>query len=183
MSLLIVARDFNGLLIPSSLPVLIVAGTSVEITQNKGGFATIYANGNLIRVEQRDLDAIGLAKKREPINNTIIDVYPRPLKIITGPANIGSAWQALRECYDPEIPVNIVDLGLIYSCEIKENKVIVTMTLTAPMCGMGPVLVSDIKHKLLELENIIEVDVEMVFDPPWTSDRMSDVAKMELGLI
>ena len=165
---MVVTRDFNGLSIPSAVPILILAGTEVEITQNKGGFATIYVNGNLVRVGLQDLDAIGIKSEKIPI---------------TGSITLELAWQVLRECYDPEIPVNIVDLGLVYGCLVEGNKVTVTMTLTAPTCGMGPILVSDIKRKLLEIENVKIVEVEIVFDPPWTQDRMSDVAKIELGLI
>lgn len=176
---MVVIRDFNGLLIPSALPILITAGTEVEVTQQKGSFATIYANGNLVRVESKDLDAIGLA------NNTPVISPKNTTKNsnITASTDLDIVWQALKECYDPEIPVNIVDLGLVYGCKIIKNKVIVTMTLTAPMCGMGPVLISDIKNTLLGLDNIAEVEVEMVFDPPWTQDRLSDAAKIELGLI
>jgi probable FeS assembly SUF system protein SufT len=165
---MVITRDFNGLLIPSGVPILVLAGTEVEITQNKGGFATIYVNGNLVRVGLKDLDAIGVKSEKVPITGSITSEL---------------AWQVLKECYDPEIPVNIVDLGLVYGCLVEGNKVIVTMTLTAPMCGMGPILVSDIKSKLLEVENVATVEVEMVFDPPWTQDRMSEAAKIELGLI
>lgn len=165
---MIVTRDFNGLLIPVGTTILIMAGTEVEITQSKGNFATIYANGNLVRVGRQDLDAIGLVSEKVSKK---------------GPITLELVWQLLKECYDPEIPVNIVDLGLIYNCSIIDNKVTIVMTLTAPMCGMGPILINDIKAKLLEVENVVSVDVEMVFDPPWTQDRMSDVAKVELGLI
>ncbi len=167
---MIVTRDFNGLLIPSAAPILILAGTTVEITQNKGGFVTIYANGNLVRVERRDFGAIGLEVGDDQIP-------------IIGPISVELAWQVLRECYDPEIPINIVDLGLVYDCSVVENKITVTMTLTAPMCGMGPILISDIKARLLEIKDVKGVEVNMVFDPPWTKDRMSDAAKLELGLI
>ena len=160
------------------MPINILAGTNVEITQTKGGFATIYVNGNLVRVEAKDLDAIGIQ-----LETTSVDENIKSSKIPLGPVNIDLVWQALRTCYDPEIPVNIVDLGLIYGCHIVENKVIVSMTLTAPMCGMGPILMSDVKNKLLEVDNVMEVEVEMVFDPPWTTDRMSQVAKIELGLV
>jgi metal-sulfur cluster biosynthetic enzyme len=102
---------------------------------------------------------------------------------VSGSVDIELVWQALRTCYDPEIPVNIVDLGLIYDCCIIENKVIVSMTLTAPLCGMGPVLMSDVQNTLLEVANVTDVKVEMVFDPPWTTERMSESAKIELGLI
>ncbi len=175
---MIVIRDFNALLIPTAIQIIVLAGTNVEITQTKGGFATIYVNGNLARVEPKDLDAIGLNSE---LSN--LDEPTKSSKIVTGSIDVELVWQALRTCYDPEIPVNIVDLGLIYGCQIIVNKVIVSMTLTAPMCGMGPILVSDVKNKLLEVDNVIDVDVEMVFDPPWTEERMSLAAKIELGLI
>lgn len=175
---MIVTRDFNATLIPTAIPIVVLAGTTVEITQTKGGFATIYINGNLARVETQDLDAIGIQAEN-------FDTYEqsKSSKIAIGPIDIELVWQALSTCYDPEIPVNIVDLGLVYSCHIIENKVIVSMTLTAPMCGMGPILMSDVKNKLLEVVNVLEVDVEMVFDPPWSTERMSEVAKIELGLL
>jgi len=178
---MVVIRDFNGLLIPSALPILVTVGTEVEVIQHKGNFATVYVNGNLVRVEPQDLDAIGLVSEK-PIIRSPVKVANKADNI-AGTINLDLVWQALRECYDPEIPVNIVDLGLVYACKFINNKVIVTMTLTAPMCGMGPVLITDIKNRLLELYNVAEVEVEMVFDPPWTQDRLSDAAKIELGLI
>lgn len=175
---MIVTRNFNAILIPTAVPIHVLAGTNIEITQTKGGFATIYVNGNLARVEAKDLDAIGIQAEISKIDEEI-----KSSKIVLGSIDLELVWQALRTCYDPEIPVNIVDLGLIYDCRVIENKVIINMTLTAPMCGMGPILMSDVRNKLLELANVLEVDVEMIFDPPWTTDRMSEAAKVELGLI
>ena len=93
-------------------------------------------------------------------------------------------WQALRSIYDPEIPVNLVDLGLIYGVNIEQSshQVRITMTLTAPACGMGPVLVSDIKYRVAKVPHVESVEVDLVFDPPWTRDMMSDEAKLETGL-
>lgn len=177
--MIIANRDFNGVVIPSAMPIIVIAGTEVEIIQNKGSFVTIYTNGNLVRVGNKDLDAIGLTRDTTLINqkNSLTK------QELTKESLLELAWQGLRECYDPEIPVNIVDLGLVYDCQVVENKATVTMTLTAPMCGMGPILVNDIKEKLLEIEQIKDVIIEMVFDPPWSIDRMSDAAKVELGLI
>jgi len=107
----IVIRDFNALLIPTAIQIIVLAGTNVEITQTKGGFATIYVNGNLARVEPKDLDAIGLNSE---VSN--LDEPTKSSKIVTGSIDVELVWQALRTCYDPEIPVNIVDLGLIYDC-------------------------------------------------------------------
>lgn len=175
---MIVTRDFNALLIPTAVPMIVLAGTNIEITQTKGGFVTIYVNGNLARVEVKDFDAIGL--QTADIGIVSSSISP---KLAKGSLNVDLVWQALRTCYDPEIPVNIVDLGLIYDCRIVDDKIMIKMTLTAPMCGMGTVLVSDIKDRLLSLCDGVKVEVEMVFDPPWTTDRMSEAAKIELGLI
>jgi probable FeS assembly SUF system protein SufT len=168
----------------------IVAGTTVEITQNKGGFITVYANGNLFRVEKRDFDAIGVKlEDTDASNNKSVKEKTNDKATRSSQAdqdvelNVDLVWEELKTCYDPEIPVNIVDLGLIYGCKIIENKVIVSMTLTAPNCGMGPVLMSDIRDKLMAIAGIEEVEVDLVFDPPWTTDRMSEAAKIELGLL
>lgn len=176
---MIVERDFYALLIPSGTAIKILAGTVAEITQFKGGTATIYFNGNLARVSNSDLDAIGI--KSELINQKPVAVTSNLSSV--GEIDLDLVWQALKECYDPEIPINIVDLGLIYDCRIIDKKVIVDMTLTAPMCGMGPVLVEDVKNILSNIAHVEEVIVQMVFDPPWTTDRMSEAAKIELGLI
>lgn len=169
---MIVSRDFNGLLIPTAISIKVSAGSEVEIYQNKGGFATVLSKGNLIRVESKDFDAIGLLEEKPDLvcNNE-------------QQSTLDLVWQALRTCYDPEIPVSIVDLGLIYDCHVDNHKAIINMTLTAPMCGMGSILVSDVKEKVLSINSIKEVEVIMVFDPPWTTDRMSEAAKLELGLI
>jgi probable FeS assembly SUF system protein SufT len=175
---MIITRNFNALLIPTAVPIAILAGTTIEITQTKGSFATIYVNGNLARVESKDFDAIGMQ-----VDVTNVGSNTKLPKLVSGSVDIELVWQALRTCYDPEIPVNIVDLGLIYDCCIIENKVIVSMTLTAPLCGMGPVLMSDVQNTLLEVANVTDVKVEMLFDPPCTTERMSESAKIELGLI
>jgi len=168
-----VSRDFNALLIPNAIPIKILAGTEVEITQYKGGNATVYFEGNLARVSTKDLDAIGL--EIDPHWNNIIKSNSK--------TDLTMIWEILKTCYDPEIPVNIVDLGLVYNCQIIEQKIIVSMTLTSPSCGMGPVIIEDIKEKLSNLPKINEVVVEVVFDPPWSTDRMSAIAKIELGIM
>lgn len=176
-------RDCSALLIPDATPFIIPAGTNVSVTQMMGGSITVNAGGNLARIEGRDADALGLTLAEDVIYPTSGHVE----KEITGSVDMDEVWRQLRSCYDPEIPVNVVELGLIYHCELVEqdtaNLVKVQMTLTAPACGMGPVLAQDIEHKLLQVANVTDVQVEIVFEPVWTQDRMSDVAKLELGLL
>lgn len=179
----IVKRDFTALLIPSGVPIIIHTGTNFEVTQFKGGIATIYADGNLIRVSKKDLDAIGIQitpHNTDNVNNKINNITNQ---IIDNSIDIELVWQALKMCYDPEIPVNIVELGLVYDCNLLDRKVIIDLTLTAPMCGMGPILIEDIKERILEVPNVLEVQTNMIFDPPWTIERLSPAAKLELGFI
>ena len=187
---MIVSRDFNALLIPSGMPIIIAAGTIFEVTQFKGNIATIYVDGNLVRVARKDLDAVGI--QSEAINADLdpgISISSQnnekniKNKKIEGPIDIELVWQALKMCYDPEIPVNIVELGLVYGCHVVNNKVMIDLTLTAPMCGMGSTLIEDVKDSILEVPNVLEVETNMVFDPPWTMERLSEAAKIELGLI
>lgn len=173
-------RDCDAILIPNAIPVLLKKGDLVTITQELGGSYTIFVNGNLARIEGTDSDALG---KEQNTKTTIREPHE-----LTGDGTVSleKVWEVLRECYDPEIPVNIVDLGLIYNCHVEPqefgNLVSIEMTLTAPGCGMGPFLVDDIKDKLLQVANVTEVEVELVWDPPWDQSRMSDEAKLELGL-
>ncbi len=175
----IVKRDVEGTLIPYGQSVTLVPGTEVLVTQSLGGSFTLNVNGNLVRIEGHDADAIGK------------EVVLLPSEKLQGPVEgVEDAllWEQLKTCYDPEIPVNIVDLGLIYDLTVtplpKKNTfhVGVQMTLTAPGCGMGPVLTQDIEKKLLMIPNVKKVDVVLVFDPPWNSEKMSEAAKLELGL-
>lgn len=176
-------RDCEALLIPSGMAFLIPSGTGVEITQAKGGSITININGQLARIESKDADALGidLAELLPPNNNNN--------KIASGPVNIEEIWDQLKTCYDPEIPVNIVDLGLIYDCRVEaspdftHNHVFITMTLTAPGCGMGPVLVSDVESAAWRVKNVTAVTVEMVFEPVWNREMISEAGKLELGLL
>lgn len=176
-------RDCEALLIPSGMPFMVPSGTGVEITQAKGGAITIHINGQLARVEAKDADALGvdfaeLVKETATERNATAD----------GPVDIDALWEQLKTCYDPEIPVNIVDLGLIYDCRVepapdfKQNVVYITMTLTAPGCGMGPVIMQDVENAAWRVKNVTDVKVEMVFDPVWSRDMISDAAKLELGL-
>lgn len=171
-----VTRDIDVSLIPAGTKVKLQAGTQVSVTQALGTSYTVYVNGNLVRVEGKDGDALGLVILESPDINA------------TEGALEDKIWQQLRTCYDPEIPVNIVDLGLIYACNIiplglNEHQVAITMTLTAAGCGMGPVLVEDVRQKIRQINGVTDVKVELVFDPPWDRDKMSDEAKLQLGLL
>ena len=170
-------RDCDVVLVPAGDEVTLPAGTVGYITQALGGSFTIYVEGNLFRLSGTQADAIG----KEPI--------PAP----SLPDNASDAdvetlvWQQLRTCYDPEIPVSIVELGLIYECEVTplgggDRRVDVDMTLTAPGCGMGDILVDDVRTKLLMIPTLIQADVELVFDPPWNQTMMSEAARLEVGL-
>jgi len=183
----ILQKDCEALLIPSATPVIIPSGTNVQITQQLGGSTTIQVNGQLLRIESKDSWALGA----EPNQYNTIGSQDNVSKNIEadGPVDIDEIWQQLRTCYDPEIPVNVVDLGLIYTCQItpsdngKANYISIEMTLTAPGCGMGPVLASDIESKVRSIKNVTDVSVHIVFEPVWGQERMSESAKLELGLL
>jgi probable FeS assembly SUF system protein SufT len=176
-------RDCEALLVPSGMPFMIPSGTGVEITQAKGGSITININGQLARIDSKDALALGIE-----LTDLVAPSNKSATKIASGPVDLEQVWDQLRTCYDPEIPVNIVDLGLIYDCRVEpnvdftQNHVYVTMTLTAPGCGMGPVLMNDVEDAVWRVENVTAVSVEMVFDPPWDRDMISDAGKLELGL-
>ena len=176
-------RDIDAILIPLGTPVIIPENAQVMITQELGGTYTVSVNGNLARVEGKDADALGLG---ETTDNKVEEVAPE-IKTADGPVEESVVWDALRTCYDPEIPVNIVDLGLVYEVHVVDtdeggNHVEVTMTLTAPGCGMGPFIVDDVRAKTLAVENVTDVHVELVFDPPWDRIMMTDEAKLQLGM-
>jgi len=165
-------------MVPSGEVVSLPAGSVGYITQALGGSFTVYVEGNLFRISGRDADAIG----KESL----------PLPILDDGASDDEVecvvWDQLRTCFDPEIPVNIVDLGLVYECNFsrlpdKSRRVEVKMTLTAPGCGMGETLISDVVSKLELIPTVGEADVELVFDPPWNQTMMSDVAKLETGML
>jgi len=172
-------RDIDAILIPLGTPVIIPEGAQVAITQELGGTYTVSVNGNLARVEGKDADALGLGEKQA-------DAVEKEVKIAHGPVDETLVWEALKTCFDPEIPVNIVDLGLVYDVHAVDsddgNAVEITMTLTAPGCGMGPFIVDDVRAKTLEVENVTEVNVDLVFEPPWDRAMMSDEAKLQLGM-
>ena len=166
-----VRRDCPARLVPAGTRITIPKDTFVSLTQDLGGNYTVNVGGNLARVDGTDADALGL----EPVELA----FPEPTSAGVDPDQV---WQALASIYDPEIPVNIVELGLIYDCRIQGSEVAITMTLTAPGCGMGPVLVDDVKYRVGKVPNVERVAVELVFDPPWSRERMSEAAQLELGI-
>jgi len=174
-----VNRDCDAILIPGGEKVVLVEGTHVRITQALGGDYTVYVNGNLLKVSGKDADAIGIKVKNDPIKKNKVSSN----KIITEE----DAWDVMKTCYDPEIPVNVVDLGLIYDLKMIDSgnniTINVKMTLTAPGCGMGPVIAQDVEDKLMGLPNVINVQVELVWDPIWNQSMMTDSAKLELGML
>ena len=171
-------RDIEASEIPAGTRFAIPAGTRLQITQSLGGSYTVMMPmGYLARIDGKDADAIGekLPEDLDPASTA-------------GKSVEDLAWDELRTCYDPEIPVNIVDLGLVYSCVVSPlpeggNKVDVKFTLTAPGCGMGDVLREDIRQKLLRIPGVREANVDVLFDPPWSMSMMSDAAKLQLGMM
>ena len=170
-------RDCDAVLIPMGEKVTLPEGTSGFITQALGGSFTLYIEGNLFRVAGIDADAVGL----EPIK-------PPEVPENASDADIESViWEQMRTCYDPEIPINIVDLGLVYDCEVERTDegdriVRIAMTLTAPGCGMGPVLTEDVREKVEIIPTVRRAEVELVFDPPWSTSMMTDEARLQAGL-
>ncbi len=174
-------RDVEASVVPVGTKVTLQAGEQAYITQELGGTFTVVVNGNMFRIEGKDADALG----REVSDTKIRSTSGGALADEELQKEI---WNQLRSVYDPEIPVNIADLGLIYTCDIQpmgggSHKVDVKMTLTAPGCGMGPVLVQDVQNKLLCIEGVDDVNVELVWDPPWNQGMMTEAAKLQLGLM
>lgn len=171
-------RDCDAILIPQGTRISLPAGSVVFITQSLGGSYTVNINGNLARIDGPDADALGL---EPPEDRSQAD------QALGGPLAESLVWDELRTCYDPEIPINIVDLGLIYQCKITPladggNQIDIRMTLTAPGCGMGQFLVDDVEAKLTRVPKVTRVNVELVFDPPWNQSMMSEAARLQAGL-
>ncbi len=174
----IVSRDLDGTMIPAGTPVRIPQGTEVTITQALGGTYTVMGPGLMARISGKDADALGFTQEEKAV------VAPEN----AGPVDVDAVWEQLKTCYDPEIPVNIVDLGLVYDCQVTAlpeggNRVDVKMTLTAPGCGMGGVIASDAEQKVREVPGVADVHVEVVWDPIWNQSMMSDAARLQLGLM
>ncbi|KFE65432.1 aromatic ring hydroxylating enzyme [Hyalangium minutum] len=178
---MVIDREVEATLIPSGDRVMVPAGTDLRVMQTLGGNVTVQSEstGQLLRIDAKDADVLGeeyaqAAKALEPKHSE------------DGSFNEDQVWEQLRTVYDPEIPVNIVELGLVYQCKAEPlpeggHRVDIQMTVTAPGCGMGPVLVEDVKRKVSSVPGVKEAHVELVWEPPWDQSRMSDVARLELG--
>jgi len=170
-------RDCEAIQIPAGLKTTLPAGTRVIITQNLGGSYTIASDYGLFRISDDDADALGLTPKSSVGKREQVE----------GEVDEAEVWNQLKTVYDPEIPVNIVDLGLVYDCQLTKQesgtRVEVKMTLTAPGCGMGPAIAQDARSKILAIPGVDEAEVELVWDPPWNQHMISEEGKMKLGLI
>ena len=174
----VLSRDVEAAAIPYGDKIPLTAGTTVFITQALGGsFTVMTERGYMVRIEGQDADAIGEVATSAPSTEET-----------AGKSLQDQAWDQLKTCYDPEIPVNIVDLGLVYKCEVEPlaeggDKVTVHFTLTAPGCGMGDYLKQDVERKIEALPGVKETDVQVVFAPPWEQSMMSEAARLQLGLM
>jgi len=182
-----VRRDCQAVLIPAGLPGTIFKGSEVLITQALGDSFTVNDHGRLLRVAGRDADALG-KETRQASPTSVQGSEHSAQEQNTLSQTIKQVRAQLKTCYDPEIPVNIVDLGLIYNLDKVElldgrSLMRITMTLTAAGCGMGAVLADDIRQKVLTVPGVDAVEVEFVYDPPWSREMMSDAAKLQLGLL
>ncbi len=175
-----VKREVGAIQIPDGTPVVIPEGTRVLITQQLGGSYTVTTElGAMLRIDERNADALG---KEVP------QTQPEATPAGDEASVEERVWDQMKKCYDPEIPVNVVDLGLVYDCRVTElpdggHRVDVKMTLTAPGCGMGPVLAEDVRSRVEEIPGVEEAQVEVVFDPPWNPNMMTEAARLQLGFM
>ncbi|HYY14110.1 MAG TPA: putative Fe-S cluster assembly protein SufT [Chthoniobacterales bacterium] len=175
------SRDVEAIEIPSGRKFTLEKGTRGVITQTLGGSYTVATPHGLSRIAERDVDALGLEKPQAQVETTAA-------VRTNGEVSEQDVWNQLRQCYDPEIPVNIVDLGLVYDCRLirKDDggtRVEVKMTLTAPGCGMGPAIAHDAQAKILSIDGVDEADVQLVWDPPWNQNMISEAGRMKLGMM
>jgi probable FeS assembly SUF system protein SufT len=175
---IVLKRDTDAIQIPSGNPLQLPAGTKVMVTQSLGGTYTVATPGGLARIDEKDADALGIDAS----------TIAAPAKTAVEGSLEEAVWNQLKTVFDPEIPVNVVDLGLIYECQLQHpeegvTKAHVKMTLTAPGCGMGPTIAADARGKILTLEGIDEAEVELVWDPAWNQSMISEAGRMKLGLI
>ncbi len=176
-------RDVEAIQIPSGDPISLPVGTKVVIQQSLGGTYTVATPSGLARISSTDADALSIDTSAESGTNK-----NAPEKLAAEGDLEGAVWEQLKAVYDPEIPVNIVDLGLVYDCQVKDRddgtkEVEVKMTLTAPGCGMGPTIAADARNKIISLEDIDDAQVDLVWDPAWNQDMISEEGKMKLGMI
>jgi probable FeS assembly SUF system protein SufT len=173
-------RDCEGLLIPSGDKITLEKGQEVIITQALGGSYSVIVQGNLARIDGEDADALG----KQATSTTDAEQ-----ELPSGTVNEQLVWEQIKTCYDPEIPVNIVDLGLIYDLQLTPmndgsgQRVDIKMTLTAPGCGMGPLIADDVHHKVLSVPGVSEAHVQLVWEPMWNQGMMSEAARLKLGMM
>ena len=167
-------RDVDAYMVPSGDEVKLLAGNLVKITQALGGNYTVIMNGNMVQIRAENADALGIKVKEQEKTEPSGDIEKQ-------------IWDQLKTCYDPEIPVDIVELGLIYDLSMEDGKtgkkVSIKMTLTAPGCGMGPVIAQDVEDKLNGISSVTKVNVELVWEPAWNQTMMTDAARLELGML
>ena len=174
----VLTRDVNTVTIPDGTPSTLSKGESVTIHQSLGNnYTVVTEQGYMVRIDGADADVLG--KEPHHLQTLVLETSPEAVE--------KNCWEVMKTVYDPEIPVNIVDLGLVYYCNVKpvnddENTVHIMMTLTAPGCGMGPVIQGDVEKCIRALPGVSGVDVEVVLDPPWSREMMSEVAQLQLGL-
>ncbi|WP_290648474.1 putative Fe-S cluster assembly protein SufT [Aquisalimonas sp.] len=171
-------RDCDAVVIPAGESGTIPEGVEGVITQALGGSYTVYIQGNLFRIAGIDADAIG--KEPTPLPELPQDASDKDVEDLV--------WEQLHTCFDPEIPIDIVELGLVYYCNIEkvdedQRRADIQMTLTAPGCGMGDIIASDVKHKVELVPTIEQCNVELVFEPPWSAEMMTDAAKLQTGML
>lgn len=174
----VVRREVRAVVVPAGVETTLTPGQAGYITQALGGSFTVYMDGNLFRIAGEDADAIG----KEPVKTPELPPNATEEDVRT------LAWEQMKTCYDPEIPINIVELGLVYDCDVAANEdgtrtVSVRLTLTAPGCGMGEVLVADVKDKISRIPTVREARVELTFDPPWSHSMMSEAARLQTGMM
>ena len=175
---IILLRDCDAIQIPSGTTLILPAGTQVMVTQSLGGTYTVATPGGLARIDEKDADALGLE----------VAAPAAPVKTAPEGTLEEAVWNQLKTVFDPEIPVNVVDLGLIYDCtiitpETGGTKAHVKMTLTAPGCGMGPTIAADARSKILTIDGIDDAEVELVWDPAWNQNMISEAGRMKLGMV
>lgn len=181
---LILVRDTTATVIPAGEEQMLPAGTRAVISQALGGTVTIRTDSGLFRLASKDWDALGKAAQAE------LDVAAKAAEVAQGsePFSDDQVWEAMKGCFDPEIPVNIVDLGLIYDMQVAtaddtgQHAISVKMTLTAQGCGMGPVIADDAKTRIEALKDVSSAQVDIVWDPPWTPHMISTEGRLKLGI-
>ena len=172
-----ITRDVDAHLVPSGDKITLKKGETVQITQALGGSYTVIIRGNMAQINSENADALGKEK-----------TTPKKAETIQGDFHEDMVWDQLKTCYDPEIPVNIAELGLIYDCrpyELEDGqwRIEIKMTLTAPGCGMGPSIADEVKSKVESIPGVAEAKVDLVWEPPWNMEMMSEEARLHLGMM